>query len=71
MKHDLDDLIGTAEIGELAGVSSAAVSVWRNRHKTFPDPLVKVRSGPLYSRRTVTAWLEETGRLRNDEEDDL
>lgn len=65
-KHDLDDLIGTAEIGELAGVSSAAVTVWRGRHEAFPAPLVRVRSGPLYSRRAVVAWLEETGRLKSN-----
>lgn len=62
-KHELNDLIGTAEIGALTGVTSAAVSGWRTRHKDFPRPLVEFRTGPLYSKREVVAWLRRTGRL--------
>ena len=64
MKHDLDDLIGVAEVGELAGVSSAAATMWRLRHEDFPKPLLTLRCGTIYSRAAVTKWLRNTGRLK-------
>lgn len=63
-KHDLDDLIGKAEVGELGGVSSAAATMWGLRYEDFPKPLLTLRCGTIYSRKAVTAWLVKTGRLK-------
>ncbi len=58
-----DTLITTAQLAEIAGVTSAAVSNWRRRQKTFPAP---AEFGPggraLFSLTEARAWLEETGR---------
>jgi len=58
-----DTLITTAQLAEIAGVTSAAVSNWRRRQKTFPAP---AEFGPggraLFSLTEARAWLQETGR---------
>lgn len=61
--HPLDDLIGSAEISTLAGVTAQTISVWAQRHEDFPTPLLRFRSGPIYSRKEVEEWLVKTGRL--------
>lgn len=65
MMWDLDDLAGIADIAELAGVGDAAVANWRKRHRdTFPKPILKISRGtPIFSRKQVTEWLRETGRM--------
>jgi type I restriction enzyme M protein len=52
------ELIGVKEVAELAGVSSAAVANWRNRHRDFPVPVHEVGSGPVFDRDAVVSWLE-------------
>lgn len=54
----MSELIGVKEVGELAGVTSAAVANWRNRHADFPRPVEEVGSGPLFSSDEVVQWLE-------------
>ncbi|MDN6601036.1 MAG: N-6 DNA methylase [Corynebacterium flavescens] len=55
--------ISTTEIAELAGVSTAAVSQWRRRHRgSFPQPLSSIGRSILFDRAEVLAWLENHGR---------
>jgi hypothetical protein len=52
----LDDLAGVAEIAEALGVGKAAVANWAVRYSTFPQPLVVLAGGPVYSLAQVVAW---------------
>lgn len=58
MQHDLDDLIATSGVARLLGVSSAAISNYKQRHPDFPKPLEHRASEnvTLYSRRAVVQW---------------
>jgi len=60
--NDLD-LIGIYEIAELAGVSPPAVVNWRTRSNDFPNPIVELKSGPVFRRNDIKQWL----RIRNGE----
>lgn len=52
-----DPLIGIYEIAELANVSASAVANWRKRFSDFPQPLVDLKSGPVFSENQVKLWL--------------
>lgn len=53
-----DDLVGVAEVAELAGVTKAAVANWRARGTSgFPGPVADTKSGPMYRRGEVMEWL--------------
>jgi chromosome partitioning protein len=43
-----NDLLGIAEIADLAKVSKQAVTNWRSRYSNFPQP---VQSGPVWIAR--------------------
>jgi type I restriction enzyme M protein len=58
----LPDLIGVKEIAELAGVSSAAVANWRNRHADFPRPVEEMGSGPVFRNDDIVGWLERRNK---------
>ena len=59
-----DDLVGVAEIAELAGVSRSAVSNWiKRRPKGFPNPTSKSRAGPMFSRDAIAIWLETNKKI--------
>jgi chromosome partitioning protein len=64
---DDDELVGIAEIAEMARVSPAAVANWRARRRGFPEPVADLRAGPVFSRAAVRRWLrrqqEEKGRM--------
>lgn len=53
-----DNLVGTAEIADLARVSKQAVSNWRMRHDHFPRPTHNLQSGPVWEREKVEAWVK-------------
>jgi predicted DNA-binding transcriptional regulator AlpA len=53
-----EGLVSPSDIAEIAGVSRGAVSNWRKRTKTFPEPVAGTPSKPLFSRGEVTEWLE-------------
>jgi chromosome partitioning protein len=63
---DPEDIVGIAEIAELAGVTTAAVANWRTRGRRFPEPLFVRRAGPFFSRRAVERWIRrrETQKTR-------
>ena len=52
------NLLGLGEIAQLAGVSTSAVSNWRNRLDDFPAPLEELSSGPVFSKMQISEWLK-------------
>ena len=57
------DILGPAEVLELAGVTSrATLQKWRARG--FPEPIVTLASGPVWDGREVRAWLARNRRER-------
>jgi type I restriction enzyme M protein len=53
------DLVGVAEIAELAGVGRSAVSNWiKRRPKGFPSPVSESRAGPMFNAEEIVSWLE-------------
>lgn len=52
------DIVGIAEIAELAGVKASAVVNWRVRRDDFPAPVAELRAGPVFSRPAVRKWLK-------------
>jgi chromosome partitioning protein len=58
MRDGIDeDLLGINEIADLAGVSRQAVANWRSRFSGFPKPIAELKSGPVFRRSQVRAWL--------------
>lgn len=53
-----DDLVGIAEIAEMARVGPGAVANWRTRRRGFPEPVAELRAGPVFSRVAVRRWLK-------------
>jgi chromosome partitioning protein len=53
------DLVGINEIAEMAGVSSQAVANWRARFPNFPTAVAVLKSGPIFQRSQVRAWLRK------------
>ena len=51
------DLVGINEIAEIAGVSKQAVANWRARFPGFPPPIAELKSGPVFRRSQIRAWL--------------
>lgn len=52
-------MLGIAEIAELAGVSRQAVWQWTNsKSAKFPDPVLRLAMGPVFSAKEVREWLE-------------
>ncbi len=56
------DIVGINEIAAMAGVSSQAVTNWRNRASDFPRPFKELASGPVFRRPQVRAWLQRNNR---------
>jgi hypothetical protein len=57
-----DDLLGTAEIADLLGVSRQRADQL-SRGDAFPAPVAELRSGRIWQRADVEAWARSTGRL--------
>lgn len=51
-----DDLLTLSEIARAAGVTLAAVSNWRRRYDSFPEPYVA--TGNRFSTEQIAAWLD-------------
>jgi hypothetical protein len=45
----------------MAGTSRQAVSNWRARHGDFPRPAASPKSGPVFRRDEIAAWLRRRG----------
>ena len=52
-----DELMGIAEISQMAKVSPQAVANWRVRQRGFPTPVASLKSGPVFRSSQVRAWL--------------
>jgi chromosome partitioning protein len=52
------NIVGIAEIAEMASASKQAVSNWRLRYDHFPKPLQTLQSGPVWNREVVEAWVK-------------
>jgi predicted nucleic acid-binding protein len=52
------DLVGVAEIAEVARTSVNTVQSWRRRYRTFPTPLATLAAGPVWNRAAVEAWID-------------
>ena len=52
-------MVGLAEVAQLAGVSTAAVSNWRNRFPDFPEPVEMLRAGPVFDGHQIRRWLRK------------
>lgn len=57
--------VSATEIARLAGVGRAAVSNWRRRHATFPEPVGGTTTSPSFNLRDVERWLRDNGKLGN------
>lgn len=53
-----DNLVGIAEIADLAGVTKQAVGNWRLRYDHFPRPIQSLQSGPVWDREQVSDWVK-------------
>jgi len=56
------DLIGLYEIAGLAGVSPPAVANWRKRSSDFPKPVAELKSGPVFRKAEIRAWLKRRNK---------
>lgn len=56
-----EELVGLAEVAELASVSRTVVSNWRARDARFPAPIADLRSGPVFSRDDINKYLRRRG----------
>jgi chromosome partitioning protein len=59
-----DEMVGLAEIAQIAGVTPAAVSNWRSRSSNFPKPVATLRAGPVFDRNHVRRWLRNHKGVR-------
>src|SRR5436305_7633252 len=57
------DLVGLAEAAELAGIGGAALSLRRQHHPNFPQPVAQLRCGPIWFRWQIETYLAEERRL--------
>jgi len=57
-----EEILGINEIASLAGVTSQAVTNWRNRASDFPKPISTLASGPVFRRNQIRAWLIKNNR---------
>lgn len=53
------ELVGLYEVAEMANVRPSAVANWRNRFSDFPKPIADLKSGPVFLRAQIQAWLRK------------
>lgn len=56
------ELLGIAEVAEIAGVTRQVVTNWRSRDAAFPDPIAELSSGPVFDRAQVRSYLAHRRR---------
>lgn len=59
MEDSASDLVGINEIAQMAGRSRQAVANWRARNTDFPEPVVRLASGPVFRRSHIRSWLRK------------
>jgi hypothetical protein len=50
-------LVGVSEIAESQGITGHAVSQWIKRYSDFPEPVVRLRMGPVFYQDEVYEWI--------------
>jgi hypothetical protein len=55
---DLNDLASTGDLAAEHNVRNSTISNWINRYDDFPQPLVTLAIGAVYSRRQVRQWYD-------------
>src|SRR5690625_1498888 len=55
--------VSATEIARLARVGRAAVSNWRRRYATFPEPSGGTTTSPSFDLQDVERWLRSNGKL--------
>ena len=62
---DVDQLVGVSEIAARLGAASPArVHDWRQRYDDFPEPVLQLAMGLLWSWPEVEGWARSRGRLK-------
>jgi len=58
---DPADLVGFSEAADLLKVAYHTVTSWQARslRNGFPEPVVHLRNGPLFSRKAIRAWRKQ------------
>lgn len=59
-------LVGPAEIAELLHSKANTINVWKVRHKDFPPPVRRLKSGDVWDVRDVVDWAKKTHRYPPD-----
>ena len=64
MVHTMEKtkLVGVAEIAELGSTSKQAVANWRMRYDSFPKPVQRLQSGPIWERERIEDWIKSFRR---------
>src|ERR1700752_244428 len=52
------DLVGLAEVAELLGTSRRQAVRW-TQHTGFPEPVARLRMGPIWRRADGTRWMKQ------------
>lgn len=69
MQDDIG-LVGLSEVADLLRISRQAVGNWRQRRHDFPDPVVELKSGPIWRRDAVVDWAAANGIAVADRSDE-
>jgi chromosome partitioning protein len=62
----LDVFVGIAEIASLYNVSSAAVTNWRKRFSSFPQPVETLKAGPVFRKEEIEKWYRRKYDMSNN-----
>ena len=66
LRSELVELVGTAEIAEMLGLSRQRVHQLTSK-PDFPQPLAVLAAGVIWRREDVEEWGRRTGRLPSGE----
>jgi chromosome partitioning protein len=55
------NFLGLAEVAELLDTSRQTIVNWRSRRPDFPPPIEELRSGPIWTRKSIVDWAEKVG----------
>jgi predicted DNA-binding transcriptional regulator AlpA len=58
------ELVGSAEIAHLLGISQTRVNQLATTDPKFPAPVADLSAGRIWDRGQIEQWARATGRLR-------
>ena len=61
------ELVGLHEVSELLGLSKPAVRYRASEHMDFPEPLARLRSGPVWARDDIVSYARECDRVFHEQ----